>query len=101
MSELIVITPETIPTVRERIEALLRGRAYRTFDGKSMARQVRLATVSVTRGCLRIDDSEGLLSVDPGNGPASIQFDGLGFTLRYTSPGQHSCMCIYTIEVAP
>ena len=101
MIEEIVITSDMPPIVCDRIAALLKGRAYRTFDGKSMAHQVRLDRVVLGHGALRIVDSEGVLVVDPQDGPASILFDDLGLTLRYTSRSGDSCVYIYTLEDAP
>jgi len=97
-SELITITPETIPVVCERIRTMLTGRVYRTFDGRYMQRGVHLELVTPADDGLRIIDSEGVLSAYSRHGPASIAFDDLGFTLRYTSLGGRSCVCVYTIE---
>lgn len=98
MSEPIAITPETIPAVCERIEALLRGQAYRVESGRDTERFQRLGSIRRERDHFRIVDTFGTYPVSALYGLASIALSDRGFTSRQRSPGGYPLEWIFTLE---
>ena len=99
MTEQIVITPETIPAICERLQSMLAGRGYWTVDKRGNAEyNLQLDAVHEHGDFFHIVDSYGVHSVCPRYGPASIVFSEHGFTLRHMSPGGVDQEYTYTLE---
>ena len=98
MTEQIVITPETIPTVCERIRAMLAGRVYRVTTGRDIERNLTLERVNNFGEHFNISDSYGLWSVSPHCGAASITFFECRFVLRHVSSGGWPIEWMFEVE---
>lgn len=98
MSGSIDITPDTIPAICIRIEALLRGRSYRSTDGRNIEQRQQLDHVRNFGEWFLISDTYGAHSVNPRHGPASITFSDDGFSLSHYSPGGFALTWTFTLE---